>query len=105
MKALKRSVRLMRSGPDGLRKCASDWLRMRARSSGLNLATAASTPTTPLALAKSTLARDVASVGPAWSNCAPQPSALPMELAMAAAPATTRFLGFLAPAEEDALLA
>src|SRR6516225_4535733 len=104
MNALKRSVRLMRSAPDGLRKCASDWFRMRARSSGLNLATEASTPTTRSSW-RNLQAGDVASLGPAWSNCATRkPTASPMELAMAAT-AATQFLPFLEPAEEEALLA
>src|SRR6187397_2378436 len=56
-------------------------------------------------LGKCALERGVASANPTWSNrTSINPSARPMEFAMVAATATTRFLPFLAPAEESALL-
>src|SRR5262249_22744912 len=78
---------------------------MRARSSGLNLATEASTPTTRSSW-QNTASRAMLPQGARRGQIAAgtQPSASLMELAMAAT-AAARFLPFLDPAEEDALLA
>jgi CRP-like cAMP-binding protein len=57
-------------------------------------------------LRKDALARDVASADPTWSNRATTESPARLtEFAMVAATATARFLPFLDPAEESALLA
>jgi CRP-like cAMP-binding protein len=57
-------------------------------------------------LRKDALARDVASGNPTWSNRATIESPARLtEFAMVAATATARFLPFLDPAEESALLA